>query len=83
MLVPSAHALVVENYAEARSFFYTGMLGLFFLFMIAIAASNRKIMESGVQQLASLAFGLLLLPLFLAIPEYDIIQNTYFHKYLF
>ena len=44
MLVPSAHALVVENYAEARSFFYTGMLGLFFLFMIAIAASNRKIM---------------------------------------
>ena len=78
MLVPSAHALVVENYVEARSFFYTGMLGLFFLFMIAIAASNRKIMESGVQQLASLAFGLLLLPLFLAIPEYDIIQNTYF-----
>jgi trk system potassium uptake protein TrkH len=78
MLVPSIHALVSENYAEARSFFYTGLLGLFFLFMIAIAASNRKIMESGVQQLASLAFGLLLLPVFLAIPEYDIIQNTYF-----
>lgn len=78
MLVPSAHALAVENYAEARSFFYTGLLGLFLLFMIALAASNRKIMESGVQQLASLALGFFLLPVFLAIPEYDIVQSTYF-----
>ncbi len=78
MLVPSIYALVSENYAESRSFFYTALLGLFFLFMVAIAASNRKIMESGVQQLASLVLGLLLLPIFLAIPEYDIIQNTYF-----
>ena len=78
MFVPSAHALVMENYAEARSFFYTGCLGLFFLFMIAIAASNRKIVESGVRQLASLALGFFLLPVFLAIPEYDIIRNTYF-----
>ncbi len=78
MLVPSAHALATENYAEARSFFYTGFLGLFLLFMVAIAASNRTILESGVRQLASLALGFLLLPVFLAIPEYDIIRNTHF-----
>ena len=78
MFVPSAHALVIENYVEARSFFYTGLLGLFLLFMISIAASNRKIMESGVRQLASLALGLLFLPVFLAIPEYDIVQNIHF-----
>ena len=64
MLVPSAHALVTENYVEARSFFYTGILGLFFLFMISIAASNRTIKESGVRQLASLALGLLFYPCF-------------------
>lgn len=78
MILPSAHALTVENFAQARSFFYTGTLGLFLLSMIALAASNRKLEETGVQQLASLALGFFVLPLYLAIPEYDAIRTTYF-----
>ena len=78
MLVPSAHALALENYAEARSFFYSGLLGLFLIFMIALATSNRKIEETSVQQLASLALSFFLIPAFCAIPEYDAIRTTYF-----
>ena len=69
MILPSVHALTVENFAQARSFFYTGTLGLFLLSMIALAASNRKLEETGVQQLASLALGFFVLPLYLAIPN--------------
>ncbi len=78
MFLPSAHALTFENYAEARSFFYTGILGLFLLLMIALATSNRTLEESGIQQLTSLALGFLILPVYLAIPEHDIISTTDF-----
>ena len=78
MYFPSAHALSFENYTQARSFFYTGTLGLFFLFMVALAASNRKLEETGIQQLVSLALGFFILPLYLAIPAYDAIRTTYF-----
>ena len=78
MYFPSAHALSVENFAQARSFFYTGTLGLFFLFMVTLATSNRQLEETGIQQLVSLALGLFLLPLYLAIPEYDSVRTIYF-----
>ncbi len=78
MYFPSVHALSLENYTQARSFFYTGTLGLFFLFMVSLAASNRQLEETGIQQLVSLALGFFLLPLYLAIPAYDSIRTTYF-----
>ena len=78
MIIPSAHALALENYADARSFFYTSLLGLFLLLMIALATSNRIIEETGIQQLTSLALGFLLLPIYLAIPEHDVIRTTDF-----
>ena len=78
MIIPSAHALALENYAHARAFFYSSLLGLSLLLMIALAISNRRMGESGIQQLTSLALGFLLLPVYLAIPEHDVIKTTDF-----
>lgn len=78
MLVPSFFALSQGEYFQARSFFYTGILGLVFLALIALAMANRKIEETGVQQLGALGLGFVILPVFLAIPAAGIIQATQF-----
>lgn len=78
MLLPSFFALSQAAYFDARMFFYTGVLGLLFLAMVALAMSNRKIEESGVQQLGSLGLGFVILPIFLAIPEAEILKSTNF-----
>ena len=57
MFLPSIFALSQEAYFEARMFLYTGVLGLLFLAMVALAMANSKIEETGVQQLGSLGLG--------------------------
>lgn len=78
MFLPSIFALSQAAYFDARMFFYTGILGLLFLVMVALAMANRKIEETGVQQLGSLGLGFIILPIFLAIPEAEILESTKF-----
>lgn len=78
MFLPSIFALSQEAYFEARMFLYTGVLGLLFLAMVALAMANRKIEETGVQQLGSLGLGFVILPVFLAIPQAEILISTNF-----
>jgi trk system potassium uptake protein TrkH len=78
MWVPAIFALVNEEFFQARMFFYTGVVGLFFVVMIALAITNRVIKESGFQQVIHIGASLAILPVYLAIPVAEIIGNTSF-----
>ena len=78
MWLPAIFALVHEEFFQARMFFYTGVLGVFAVVMIAMVISNRDLTENGFQQVIHLGTSMVVLPLFLAIPMYDIIGNTTF-----
>ena len=78
MLFPSAFALSLEEFSTARSFFYSSILGLFVYFLICIATSNREINENYLNQLFSLVLSFFLLPIILAIPMYETINDQSF-----
>lgn len=78
MFVPMGYALAHQSFFEARMFGYSAVLGLFLLFMVGLALSNRKFELSGVRQLSSLLLGFVLLPFYLAIPFNEALGTTWF-----
>ena len=46
MFVPAAHALALQSFAEARSFFYAGLLLILFTAFVGIAV--RKEAQEGI-----------------------------------
>ncbi len=78
MLLPAALALYMGNFHDARSFFYSGLLGLIVIAFIGIAMSGNKHNQSGLSQLRALLAGFAILPVFLAVPFYEAVQTTSF-----
>lgn len=78
MWIPAIHGTIVGNFDEARNFFYGGLLGLFFVYMLALAQSNRTAIASRFQLLIMLVLGYVFLPIYLTLPHYFSISTTRF-----
>ena len=83
MWVPALVCLVVEQYYQSRTFFYSGLLGLTFVTIMGITLSSRKSSGGGLSLLMDLGFVYFALPAFLALPVQQILMNTsYLNAYL-
>ncbi|SMC74697.1 TrkH family potassium uptake protein [Primorskyibacter flagellatus] len=78
MLVPAAYALAQQSFHEARSFFYTSVVGLVLSGLVATAMSGRTISLSALRQLAALLAGFVLIPALLAVPFFEAVRTTTF-----
>ncbi|WP_101066426.1 TrkH family potassium uptake protein [Roseovarius salinarum] len=79
MFLPCIHALAREDHHVARSFGYSGLLGIAAIAMIAVAMSGRRRrVESDLNNLLSLFLALSALPLFLAVPFHEALGTTRF-----
>mgnify|MGYP001627805380 CR=1 FL=1 len=78
MLLPAAHAAVVENTHVASTFFLWSMLSLVFALMLAIAMSGQARSDRPRRHLVGLLFIFTVLPLLLAIPFQQAVRNTTF-----
>ena len=76
MWVPAVHALVLDDHPTSQSFFYSGIVGLMLVTLIGLSVGNRVPRYGMLGQLLSLLATFAVLPLFLAIPTYDALQNT-------
>ncbi len=76
MWIPAAYALVLDDHDTSRSFFYSGVLGIFVISLIALAQMSRVPRRGTLGQLAVLLASFTILPLFLALPLYDALGNT-------
>ncbi|WP_417472128.1 TrkH family potassium uptake protein [Leisingera sp.] len=76
MWLPAIHALVLDDHHTSRSFFYSGILGLTLVVMIALALGNKVPRYSMTGQLLSLLATFTVLPLFLAVPVQDALVST-------
>ncbi|GAA6207410.1 potassium transporter TrkG [Cognatishimia sp. WU-CL00825] len=85
MFVPAIYALTLQDYLEARSFLYGGLLMLFAVCLVAIAlANNKKDKEERLQNyLLSLLMAYIFLPVALAFPFHEVLRTTsYLNAYL-
>lgn len=71
MWLPAAVAVSYEEFHQARSFFYSGLIGLLLSGMIVLALSNRLRPETGYRQMATLLAIFCVMPVFLALPFYE------------
>ena len=78
MWIPAIYALVLDDHDTSRSFFYSGLVGLFLVASIALATSNRQPRRGTLGQLAVLLGCFTVLPLFLAVPFHDALGTTTF-----
>lgn len=79
MFVPATHASILNAHAEARAFFYSGLLLLIFTCMVAIARNSGGERRQGLMHnLLALCAGFTILPLFLAVPFYEGLKTTTF-----
>ena len=78
MYVPASYALVLDDHADARAFFYAGTLGLITVALISIAMGGRRGRYGALGQLLSLFATFSVLPALLAIPFYSALQTTLF-----
>ncbi len=78
MWIPAIYALALNDHPTSRSFFYSGLVGLFLVSIIALAMANRQPRRGTLGQLAVLLASLTVLPLFLAVPMHDALGNTRF-----
>ncbi len=78
MWLPATHALIRNNHPVSQSFFYSGLLGLICVTLIALSLGERKPRFGTLGQLLSLLFTFAVLPVFLAVPLHDALQTTRF-----
>ena len=78
MFILSLYALLIENFREARVFFYTSLTGFLIFALVYLATSNRNLKDTGTTQIISFVLLFLFLPLFLAIPNWIILTNVSF-----
>ncbi len=82
MWVPATHALIVDDHATSRSFFYAGVVGMMMVTFIGLSMANRRPRYGMLGQLLSLLATFLVLPLFLAVPVQDALKTTtYLNSY--
>jgi trk system potassium uptake protein TrkH len=83
MIVPAVVALWAEAFQDARSFFYSGLVGLILCALIALALANRPHNRNAIRQLVALLGSFVILPAVLAVPFYESIQTkTFLNAYL-
>lgn len=78
MIVPASVALWAEAYHDARSFFYSGLVGLILCALIGLAVANRTHNRNAIRQLIALLGAFMILPVVLAVPFFEAIQTTSF-----
>ncbi|SMX36215.1 TrkH family potassium uptake protein [Maliponia aquimaris] len=78
MLLPAAYALAIEEFHDARSFFYSAVLGVVFTLLVGLALDNRAHNRSALRQLVALAAGFVLLPLLFTVPFHEAVRTTSF-----
>ena len=78
MWVPAFYALRLDLHDISRSFFYSGILGLICVTLIALSLANRVPKYGLLGQLLSLLATLSVLPVFLAVPLHDALSTTSF-----
>lgn len=78
MYVPAIHALTLEAFHIARSFFYSATLGLILCALIGIAMSGRPSHHNALEHLLALFAVFSILPIVLAVPFYEAVQTTSF-----
>jgi trk system potassium uptake protein TrkH len=78
MYLPAAHALALNNFSIARSFFYAGTLGLIITTLILIAMGARKNRHGTLGQLLTLFATFSVLPAILAVPFFEALNTTTF-----
>ncbi len=78
MFVLAIYAVLIENFKEARVFFYTSLTGFLIFSLINLSTSNRNLKDTGIIQIITLILLFLFLPLFLAIPNWIILPNVSF-----
>ena len=78
MFILSLYALLIENFREARVFFYTSLTGFLIFALVYLATLNRNLKDTGTTQIISFVLLFLFLPLFLAIPNWIILTNVSF-----
>ncbi|MBD0864931.1 MAG: TrkH family potassium uptake protein [Rhodobacteraceae bacterium] len=83
MVVPVLHALSLGDEAVARSFFYSAVIGIVAVVLVALAKGNRPSHRRPLVQLFALLATFALLPIYLALPFYDVLRTTtYLNAYL-
>ncbi len=68
MLLPAAHASAMDQHRVARAFFYSAVLVLVLIGMVAVATSNYRPADVPRSLLASLVGAFIVLPAVLALP---------------
>ena len=68
MLLPAFHAVILRDYTVARGFFYSGIIVLMLVGMIAIATLNFQSRNAARSHLSALAGAYIVLPVLLALP---------------
>lgn len=78
MLLPAVFALTIEEFHDARTFFYGGAIGIVLTTLLGIAVGNRTHNRTAFGQLLQLTAGFVLLPALLAVPFQEAVRNTGF-----
>lgn len=78
MLPPAVHAFAVGRAVEGRAFFYSSLLGLIVITLVAISYASVTRRRGEMGNLLALFAGLTLLPLYLALPLHEALGNTRF-----
>lgn len=78
MVFPAALALAEQEFHDARSFLYSGLIGLIIVSFTAIAQATRSKSQTSLGQLQSLLGAFVLMPLVLAVPFFEAVRNTTF-----
>ncbi|PWE33153.1 potassium transporter TrkH [Maritimibacter sp. 55A14] len=78
MYIPAAHGFVRGDYDTARVFFYFATLLLFLCLIVGLASANYDPRVSAGSHLLALLGGLVVLPVFLALPMSELVRDTHF-----
>ncbi|MFW2586831.1 potassium transporter TrkG [Sagittula sp. SSi028] len=78
MFLPAAFGLAIEEFHDARTFFYAGLIGVIITTLVGIALSNRSHNRSALRQLLALAAAFAFLPALMAVPFQEAVRTTTF-----
>lgn len=78
MIIPSAYALSLDQFAVSRAFLYSGLLFFFLTLFIGLATSNYRYTNKSRGYLVSLLSTFLVLPVMLAVPMYEAVPRMTF-----
>ena len=78
MTVPALHALLINDHATSRAFFYSAVLFVILFLMIAIATTGMRIRRQARSHLISIVACLAVLPVMLAVPFSEAVPDTRF-----